>query len=117
MLQSIFEYPFLFTIFNNDFKLLIDQDKIAIISISKSKFIFHERHFISSENSNKRYFNRLTNIRVREMFEFPSLINTLNISCVSRNPKPFTTKIPEIVKHQSNNRRYITRIYNFVSCL
>ena len=89
MLQEIFEYPFLIRIFNS---LLFDKEKINLIYSSrfiyqrKHKFTFEDEYFCEESYKNSSFFNCLTNIKVKEIFEFPKSVTHLKFDDYSNDP-------------------------------
>ena len=99
MLQEIFQYPFLMRIFNS---LLNNDDKMNLICNkyihnNKYKLLFFDNIYCYPFHRTKWFYNRLTNIKVFEMFEFPTSITNLNFDSFVRN---FDKKyIPDTVTH------------------
>ena len=99
MIPNFFEYPFLIRIFD---KLLSDQDKINIISVSKflnknkTKFKFYNKYICKYEDSNEWYFESLTNIIVDKIFEFPKSITKLTFDYFFND---YVRNIPNTVTH------------------
>ena len=101
MLPNMFEYPFLIRIFD---KLLSDQDKINIISVSKNlnqqktKFKFYKKYICKEEDCNKWYFQRLTKIIVFKIFKFPECVTHLKLDMLFDD---FIENIPKSITHLS----------------
>ena len=88
MLQNIFEYPFLVRIFN---LLLNNEDKMNLIicnkyiNNNKHKLLFFDNIHCYPYHRTKWYYNRLINITVFEIFEFPKLITNLKFDGFIKN--------------------------------
>ena len=106
MLNEIFEYPFLLKIFNS---LLFDKEKINLFHVSKfiyekkHKFTFEDEYFCDEKYKNEWFFNCLTNIRIKKIFEFPKFVTKLKFDdyCgdILKTHSGEVIKLPSTITH------------------
>ena len=116
IIEGIFEYSFLFRIFD---KLLKDKEKLNLICnkfiyYNKSKLRFNERHYFCEINKNKWYSNCLTNIIVKKLFKFP-----VNVTSVTFHDS-FNESIENLrflnknITHLNFGRKFNQRVDNYI---